>query len=173
VARNISATLQSPKFCPHCRKKGQLLALGYYYRFISGLNRDSLELPIRRFRCAHCGHTVSLLPDFAQPYRLVRNSTVEAYFDNRIWEPGSHRWASLLEQYWRRYVCWVPNLVRYAGNYPGLDPPLHDPQQCWVLFLSVGGSLEKTTLSLVSRHQVTMFNKYQCHTPCSPTGKLS
>ena len=37
-------------------------------------------IAVRRFVCRHCPVTVSCLPQFAQPYRLVCNETIEAFF---------------------------------------------------------------------------------------------
>src|SRR5688572_9321457 len=69
-----------PRKCPNCGRASKLVALGYYERWLSGLSARDLRLLIRRFRCQGCGRTVSLLPDFAQPYRLVRNDAIESHF---------------------------------------------------------------------------------------------
>jgi hypothetical protein len=43
-------------------------------------------IAVRRFVCRHSPVTVSCLPQFAQPYRLVCNETIEAFFAGNLLE---------------------------------------------------------------------------------------
>jgi hypothetical protein len=53
--------------CPQC-SEGVLKKHGYYKRYLLLLFFAGIIL-VRRFRCASCGRTVSLLPSFAHPGR--------------------------------------------------------------------------------------------------------
>ena len=57
------------------------MALGYYSRNVTSPKRGVLRIFVRRFRCCECGKTVSVLPSFVQPYRLVLNLTINEFFE--------------------------------------------------------------------------------------------
>jgi Domain of unknown function (DUF6431) len=67
-----------PSQCPQCRAKDPLKAHGFYTRSIIDTAFDG-PIPIRRYLCAACRRTVSLLPEFALPY-LRSSITVIALF---------------------------------------------------------------------------------------------
>jgi len=69
-------TIEPPNECPHCKNRGAFSALGYYSRNVTNMERGVLRILVRRFRCVVCRRTVSILPSFAQPYRLVLNATI-------------------------------------------------------------------------------------------------
>ena len=85
--------LYRPTDCPLCQAKHPLKAHGFYSRTIIDTTTafDGL-IRIRRYLCAACRRTVSLLPDFALPYlrssiavialflvaRLLRAQTLKA-----------------------------------------------------------------------------------------------
>ena len=56
-----------PTCCPQCQSKHPLKAHGFYTRTITDTAFDGL-IRIRRYLCAACRRTVSLLPEFALPY---------------------------------------------------------------------------------------------------------
>jgi hypothetical protein len=56
-----------PTHCPQCQTKHPLKAHGFYTRTIIDTAFDGL-IRIRRYLCAACRRTVSLLPGFALPY---------------------------------------------------------------------------------------------------------
>jgi hypothetical protein len=61
-----------PDECPICGKSGGMRAHGFYPRSVTipgPIMRMLIQ--IRRFLCFFCRRTTSMLPDFAQPYRLV------------------------------------------------------------------------------------------------------
>ena len=62
-----------PENCPNCHLAHSLEALCYYHRYISTATALVLWIWVRRFWCRHCRVTVSCLPAFAQPYRLVKD----------------------------------------------------------------------------------------------------
>ena len=70
-----------------------------------------LEIWVRRFFCNHCCISVSCLPQFAQPYRVVNSDTVQAAFDEQHSRPEVQRWWVLLQSYWRRFQRHLPEGV--------------------------------------------------------------
>jgi len=91
--------VKPPESCPNCKQLHCLEALGYYSRFITQSVAAVLEIWIRRFLCRHCRISVSCLPQFAQPYRLVNTPTVEAGFQGRRERADVQRWAVLIAAY--------------------------------------------------------------------------
>ena len=71
--------------------------------------------------------TVSCLPHFAQPYRVIANATIEAFFDGRTHQPDVHRWEQLLGSYRRTYHGWFRSLRRECGAWFGRAPPDEEP----------------------------------------------
>lgn len=70
--------LHRPTHCPQCQAKHPLKAHGFYTRTIIDIAFEG-DIRIRRYLCAACRRTVSLLPDFALPY-LRSTITVIALF---------------------------------------------------------------------------------------------
>lgn len=157
--------MSRPKTCPNCGQAGSLLSLGYYERWLSGLDARDLRLSIRRFRCRACGRTVSLLPDFAQPYRLVRNEAIEGFFTGSSAREDVRRWGELLARYWRRFTIWLPELRQATASIFGRGPPASPPQRWWSFIIAAAGNLAKATLRLVTEAQATIFGCYRCHRP--------
>src|SRR5579864_8476213 len=62
-----TADQHRPPHCPQCQAQRPLKAHGFYTRTILDTAFDGL-IRIRRYLCAACRRTVSLLPDFALPY---------------------------------------------------------------------------------------------------------
>ena len=51
--------------CPDCNDI--MIKHGFYQRFVITVDGKSYLLFIRRYRCKHCNHTVSILPSFLLP----------------------------------------------------------------------------------------------------------
>lgn len=159
-------SMSRPTRCPNCSAANALEALGYYERWLSGTNGKDMRLVIRRFRCRECGRTASLLPDFAQPYRLIRNAAIEQYFS--VGEPNDAlRNRTLLRFYWQRFTRWLPHLKRAVGSTLGRSPPASQPERWWVFLMEVAGDLARATRQLAKDVRVTIFGKYRCHQPRS------
>ncbi len=158
-----------PPSCPHCKGERTWEALGYYYRGITDRSAAKiLVLPIRRFRCRRCGRTVSLLPSFAQPYRLVRNETVERYFCGRHENIDVVRWQYLLKRYWQRFENGLPKLSRIKELVLPSFSPGEASFELWERLLERFGELSSMTLHLVGTFQITLFGSYRCHRPNPP-----
>ena len=78
--QNYQEQVQAPEQCPNCECLSSLEALGYYSRFVTQAIAAVLAIWVRRFRCRRCRISVSCLPEFAQPYRVVNSTTIEAAF---------------------------------------------------------------------------------------------
>jgi hypothetical protein len=164
------AAMLRPKNCPNCGQIRSLVSLGYYERYLTGLDARILRLRIRRFRCRVCGRTVSLLPDFAQPYRVVRNETIEAYFAGDVGRADVRRWSELLDRYWQRFVAWLPKLRMVAAVIFGRGPPASRPWEWWSFMVAAAGDLARVTRRLVIEVRVTIFGEYRCHRPNPSVG---
>src|SRR6266699_3279696 len=70
-----------PENCPNCDRANGSEALAYYGRYITTATALVLMIWVRRFLCRHCRVSVSCLPAFAQPYRLVNTPTIAAGFN--------------------------------------------------------------------------------------------
>ena len=160
--RNIKPPIE----CPHCNIRGTLAALGYYSRNVTSTKRGVLSIFVRRFRCRLCGRTVSILPSFAQPYRLVLNSTTNEFFGGTL-GTNALSWLPLLQQYWNRFTKWIPEINRVIKSVVERSPPHPDAAGWWQVLVAAFGDLEKIPATLVSRFGVTLFGRYRCHSPCA------
>ena len=163
--------LRPPPHCPHCGSMRALWALGYYARNISRLHLGFLRILIRRFRCRFCRKTVSILPSFAQPYRLIQNSTIERFVRGGPWSNDVIRLLPLLQLYWKRFATWLPEVrCTVSGGLPR-PPPAGEPLEWWTSLLSSYDGLGGATLTFVSTFQITLFGRYRCHRPNPPQGR--
>ena len=71
--------------------------------------------------------TVSCLPRFAQPYRLICNATIEAFFEGRSARNDVRAWSELLGRYRRAYQRWFETLRMECGALFGRSPPEQKP----------------------------------------------
>lgn len=170
VATQHHERMPRPRVCPNCRRVGTLSALGYYKRYVSGLDGQDLTLLIRRFRCEACGRTVSLLPHFAQPYRFVHNDTIEVYFNGERGRRDVRRLCGLLKFYWQRFADWLPELNRAIAKSFGRAPPSLHPISWWRFLIASMRTFARATRRLVSEFRITIFGRYACHQPfCATT----
>lgn len=153
-----------PRACPHCKQRTCLKALGYYERGVTATNTGRILLvSVRRFRCRHSGRTVSLLPAFAHPYRLVASVGIESFFSGHRRDLAVQWWTALLQRYWKRFEFWLPGLLDSMGNTVGLSPPIHNHAVAWKILRRRLGPVPDMTRRLVGDFQVTIFGRYQCH----------
>jgi hypothetical protein len=167
VAESFHTRMLPPKKCPHCCRVETLWALGYYSRNLSRMGLGALLIFVRRFRCRCCLQTVSLLPNFAQPYRFVQNRTIEIYVHGKPFSDEVIRHLDLLTQYWRRFRIWLPEIERSLGHTLERAPP-NDQVKAWRFLLVAHGNLASTTQNLVAAFQITPFGRYRCHRPNGP-----
>jgi hypothetical protein len=165
VESNYQEQIAPPAICPSCQAAGSLKALGYYSRFVTAMVKAVvLEIWVRRFWCRRCDITVSCLPDFAQPYRLVNNQTIEEGFQEKN-PPHVQRWAGLVRGYWQRWEKHWPHLRSRVGAFFGRGAPGVTARQFWQSLLEACGSLTTATRQLVQDFRETLFATYPCHQP--------
>jgi hypothetical protein len=107
--------------------------------------------------------TVSCLPRFAQPYRVVCNATVEAFFEGRTARSDVRSWGELLGRYQRAYQQWFETLRMECGAFFGRSPPEENCTGFWDRILGTCGSLAAATGKLVAVLSITFFGRYRCH----------
>lgn len=107
--------------------------------------------------------TVSCLPRFAQPYRVVSNATIEAFFEGRTARRDVLGWSELLERYRRVYQHWFGILRMECGALFGRSPPEEKPLVFWGRIMGACGGLAAATGKLVGQLRITLFGRYRCH----------
>jgi hypothetical protein len=115
------------------------------------------------FFCLCCAVTVSCLPDFAQPYRVVCNLSIERFFQGRINRIDVRCWRELLSAYRRGYQRWFKTLRMECGALFGRSPPEEKPESFWHRIMRTCGGCAPATGKLVSQLRVTLFGRYRCH----------
>lgn len=163
VLEQYHAQMRPPSQCPNCGQLHRLLALGYYQRYTTGLLGKAIAFLVRRFRCTHCRLTVSCLPCFAQPYRLVNHTTLEAFLNGRCRRRDVEAQRDLLRRYLRRFVDWRPELLRIIGHRFGRASPKEDATAFLRRAVATCGSASKLTVHLVEQYSTTCFKTYRCH----------
>ena len=167
MAENFQTSIVAPEVCPNCERSGELRALGYYFRNLTRLCGSLLRIGIRRFRCRCCRKTVSILPAFAQPHRIVQNITIEKFVAGEDCDPGVLRWSGLLRRYWQRFASWVPEMQRVMRGTAPRSPP-GEAKEWWNLLHSNRVDFSAATQTSVSIFQITFFCRYRCHRPNPP-----
>ena len=163
VEQEYHKQVRPPENCCNCQRAHALEALAYYRRYITTATALVLWIWVRRFWCRHCRVTVSCLPEFAQPYRLVNTPTVAAAFHGQTDRPEVQRWSLLLKSYWECFETHLPVLLRQVGNAFGPLPLAPDAQSFWKQLLKQCGSLAQATQELVHRFHTCLFGAYRCH----------
>lgn len=153
-----------PKKCPNCGRLGAMEALGYYARNLVTGTGKARRITIRRFRCRTCHRTVSILPAFAQPYRLIQNPMIHQVFQGDIGKESA-AWIALIQSYWKRFTKWLPNLRRAVGENISRAPPYRSALDWWNLLTTLHGSISAITTKFVEQYGFTLFGRYACHSP--------
>jgi len=155
--------MRPPSQCSNCGRFRRLWALGYYRRYTTGTLGKAIAFLVRRFRCMYCRVTVSCLPRFAQPYRLVNHTTLEAFLKGRHRRRDVQAQWDLLQRYLRRFAEWQPELLKIIGHQFGRASPKEDATAFWRRAVATCGSACKLTVLLVQEHGTTCFTTYRCH----------
>lgn len=161
IADEFHTRILAPSRCLLCKSDASFEALGYYTRFLTLENRI-VPIKIRRFRCNECGRTASILPSFAQPYRLIENAVIDQYFETQTIPPTSP-WRIILRNYRKAFTRWLPGLRRVLSSKPERAPPFEAGHEAWRALRKALGDLERITEFLVGEFQITVFGRYRCH----------
>jgi hypothetical protein len=156
-----------PQPCPYCRIAHSFEVLGRYWRWITDhLTEVAYLIPIRRFRSRFCPVTISCLPDFCQPHRLVCNAAIGAYMAGERLTSAVLPWCRLLASYRRRFERWLNHERGFSatvGSRFGRPPPIQEARACWDQVILVCGGVGPATDRLVREFKITLFGRYRCH----------
>ncbi len=75
-------TIPRPKACPHCAASDRLVGHGSYPR-VAVDHREAIPIRVKRFLCAACRKTISVLPTFCLPWRHYQSATIQTVLDLR------------------------------------------------------------------------------------------
>ena len=150
-----------PENCAHCGRANSLEALGFYSRWVSHL-LEALRIRVRRFICLRCRVSISCLPDFAQPYRVVQTATVQAGFREQSSKEVLH-WGWLIVAYWKKFSAHLPQLLGRVGSAFGPCPAGVDPKEFWRLLMDECPELALATRRLVDEFHTCLYGHYRCH----------
>lgn len=165
IAQEVHLKVRSPERCPRCGKLHRLTHLGYYPRGCTDSEGKVREMSVARFECSACGVTVSLLPDFAQPFRMVNSKTTEKFFNGDRESADVQRNMDNLRRYWRRFVNMAGLMRQIVGSSLGRASPKEPAAGLWQRILAKYRTLANATHRLVSDFRTTCFGKYHCHQP--------
>ena len=156
AACNPFDLVSRPEDCRGCGGQGCFHRNGTYERYAG---RELIR--VARFRCKHCGGSVSVLPDFLLPYRNLPLVEVDAYFRATAEQRRGQSGADLLRRYWRRWVGHCGRLQRCRGSDPGgLD---RDPLGFWRQLGGSVGALAREHGRLIDRYGLSLLGRYRCH----------
>jgi hypothetical protein len=163
--QNFEEQVRPPLHCAACGQAHSFEALGYSSRFVTQAIATVLMIWVRRFVCRHCRISVSCLPQFAQPYRVVNTPTIEAAFNGQESRVEVQRWERVLRSYWRSFEAHLPQLVRCVGQAFGALPLKVTAREFWARCVQGGQGLARTTQELIARFGTCLFGTYRCHQP--------
>jgi len=104
-----------PTHCPQCPTKRPLKAHGFYTRTIIDIAFDGL-IRIRRYLCAACRRTVSLLPGFALPYLRSSLSVIALFLIARLLQGNTLKAALPTEAPYQRGQFWLRRFLAQAES---------------------------------------------------------
>lgn len=153
--------VKPPESCLDCGHQ-KLHRHGFYERGVVELG-VLVSISVARFLCSACQRTVSCLPSFALPYRLIVAETVEAFFEERYGEAGIDRYWDLLVVYRERWEERAPEIERISGGYFG---PLNDQGSSKRLLKAMLGKwnrLRRASQELLHRFGESLLGFYPIH----------
>lgn len=166
VREGAERTIARPDKCPNCQKCSGLRALGYYSRWVSSLsNQRMTQIRVRRFRCPECNRTTSMLPDFAQTYRLVETETVSRYLSGFRSGEEVDAWSRLLGGYQRKFESRLPETKRVLSEEFSIPALPCGAVEIWENACRFFGGARELTARLANEAGLTVFAQYQCHHP--------
>lgn len=85
-------TIPRPSDCPHCDAVGRLIGHGTYPRCVVD-PLQAIPIRVKRWLCAACRKTVSILPTFCLPWRHYGASVIQTVLDGRF--VGHTSWSAI------------------------------------------------------------------------------
>lgn len=106
-----------PSRCPQCESKQPLVCHGFYARTVED-QAEGFNIRVRRYFCAACRRTVSLLPEFVLPYLRFTIRTMALFLKARLLEQQTMKAAAEAAQQptmpYQRGQQWVGRFRRQA-----------------------------------------------------------
>lgn len=125
------------------------------------------DLSIDRYLCYPCGHTISVLPDDALPYRAVGTEKVEKYFQAQAAgtpEPSAtEKEKGCLKRAWRSFERHVTKLTAVLGQIIARVKP-NDGADLWKQLQPLG-NLEEILKRLADPFKTSLLRDYACLLP--------
>ena len=165
ITQEAHLKVRAPERCPRCGKLQTLTHLGYYPRGCTDSEGKIREISVARFECEDCGVTVSCLPDFAQPYRMVNSRTIEKSFNGDTTSVDVERNRDTLRRYWRSFADMARRLRQVVGCALGRAPPKEPAAGLWRRIMAKWRTLTQATLHMTQEYHATCFGMYRCHKP--------
>ncbi len=117
----VHLTIPRPKNCPHCQALDRLVGHGSYPR--SAVDHlQAIPIRVKRFLCAACQKTLSVLPSFCLPWRHYQTATIQTVLDLRIGAGAS--WSAIRRRFRpadlpTQTTCreWVGAFAQHSGGY--------------------------------------------------------
>jgi len=141
-----------PECCPRCGRDPALRRQGCYARFV-----DELSVWIARFRCRYCALDVSVLPDFAMPYRNRSVAVVTGYFGASEVERRPQGGHDTLRRYWQAWQ----GVWRQVAHRVGLAAD--HARSAWCELLRRFQDAAAAQRHLVQRYQQALLKRYRVH----------
>ena len=155
-----------PDACPTCDEPGCMRAHGFYSRSVSAPGRLRLLLIlIRRFLCRSCHLTTSMLPDFAQPFRLVATDTVDKYFSDARDSADVIVWVEHLARYQKRLEERIPETKAALATAYDFDELPVEAIGLWLVVCRNFDGARRFTARFAADVGMTVFGIYDCHRP--------
>ena len=161
-----------PDGCAICGKSGGMRPHGFYRRSVTIPGPIMcLLIQIRRFLCFFCRRTTSMLPDFAQPYRLVATDTVNEYLAGSRDGAEARRWSEHLGRYQQRFEERIQETSRALTTaYDIGDLPLV-ATDLWGEVCRTFDGARRFTARFAGEVGMTVFGIYRCHRPTENSSK--
>jgi len=155
--------IRVPNRCGNCGKFYNFVIHGYYERYTTNASGVVVSFKVARFKCKYCNRTMSCLPSFAHPYRLIANETIGAFIQGDINRIDVKRFEWLLIRYLKSFEQWSKLLVSITGSRFGRAPPKESATAFLRRAVAVCGSFTKLTICLIKEFNITCFRRYCCH----------
>jgi len=163
-----------PETCPNCLEASCLRKHGFYERSVSAGDHPKLIpvlIRIRRFICRLCRLTASMLPDFAQPHRLVGTDAVDRFLSGERTSGVVMVWAHLLQPYLDRFEKMLPATKRVLSAAYGFELRDEEPADLWRRICRRFGGARRFTARFAREVGMTVFGAYRCHRVAGKSAK--
>jgi hypothetical protein len=107
-------TIPRPRNCPHCEAFDRLVGHGSYLRHAVD-HLQAIPIRVKRFLCAACRKTISVLPTFCLPWRHYQTATIQTVLDLRFAAQAS--WSAIDRRFWPSDVPTLATYREWVGAF--------------------------------------------------------